>query len=341
LLKVNRRQIIRIGATAAGVAVLAGAGYIAYQFVKPKEELNITPSKAYTAELRQISLKTGRVLDVAVAGPEDGTPLVFHHGGPGARMLFEPFIEATVTRGLRYVSYSRPGFGGSTRQPGRIVADCSTDTASILDELGAERFFVTGWSAGGPHALACAALLLQRVIAAATIAGVAPYGAKNLDWSAGQNKETVEKMEAAHAGRLDEFQSLLEREEPTFRNVTGDQIIAALGDLPDVDKAVLNGSVGDFLAANIREAYRNGIWGMYDEDIAFARDWGFDLSRINVPVAVWQGAKDRMVPFAHGQWLANNVHGAEAHLLPEDGHLSLVIGSFDKVLDNLIANGKR
>jgi pimeloyl-ACP methyl ester carboxylesterase len=133
----------------------------------------------------------------------------------------------------------------------------------------------------------------------------------------------------------------LEREEPTFANVTGDQIIAALGDLPDVDKAMLNGPVGDFLAANIREAYRNGIWGMYDENIALTRDWGFDLSRINVPVAVWQGAKDRMVPFAHGQWLANNVHGAEAHLLPEDGHLSLVIGSFDKVLDNLIANGKR
>ncbi len=329
--KVSRRQFIGIGA-AAGVAVLAGAGYIAYQSVKPKE--------AYTAELRRISLKTGRVLDVAVAGPEDGTPLVFHHGSPGARMLFEPFIEATVTRGLRYVSYSRPGFGDSTRQLGRSVADCSTDTANILDQLGADRFFVIGWSAGGPHALACAALLPQRVIAASTIAGVAPYGAKNLDWEAGQNKETVEKMHTA-INDPDKLQVLLELEEPKFANVTGDQIISALGDLPDVDKAVLNGPVGDFLAANIREAYRNGIWGMYDENIALTRDWGFDLSQINIPAAVWQGAKDRMVPFAHGQWLANNVPNAQAHLLPEDGHLSLVIGSFSKVLDNLMANGKR
>jgi pimeloyl-ACP methyl ester carboxylesterase len=337
LLKVGRRQFIGIGA-AAGVAVLAGAGYIAYQSVKP--EGPITPSQAYTAELRRISLKTGRVLDVAVAGPEDGTPLVFHHGSPGARMLFEPFIEAAVTRGLRYVSYSRPGFGDSTRQPGRTVADCSTDTSNILDELGADRFYVTGWSAGGPHALACAALLPQRVIAASTIAGVAPYGAKNLNWEAGQDKETIEKIQAA-INDPDKLQSLLEREEPTYAHVTGDQIIAALGDLPEVDKAVLSGPLGDFLADNIREAFRNGIWGIYDENIALSHDWGFDLSRINVPVAVWQGAKDKMVPFAHGQWLANNVPNAQAHLLPEDGHLSLVFGYFDKVLDNLIANGKR
>jgi len=332
LLKVSRRQFIRTGVAAAGIAVLAGAGYVAYRSVR---------SKAYAAELRQISLPTGRVLDVAVAGPEDGTPLVFHHGSPGARMPFEPFIEAAVTRGLRYVSYSRPGFGNSTRQPSRTVADCATDTASILDQLGADRFYVTGWSAGGPHALACAALLPRRVIAAATIAGAAPYGMPDMaDWSACQDPETVEKMEDARAGRLDELRSLLEREEPIFANVTGDEIIAALGNLPDVDKAVLTSAVADFLAANMRDAYRDGIWGMYDEDIALARDWGFDVSQISVPVAVWQGTKDEMVPFAHGQWLANNVPHAQAHFLPGLAHLSLVFGYFDKVLDNLIANGK-
>ena len=332
-MKVSRRRFIRIGTAAAGVAVLAGAGYVAYQSV-------VNPSKTYTVELRRISPKTGRILDVAVAGPEDGTPLVFHHGSPGARMLFKPFIEAAVTRGLRYVSYSRPGFGDSTRQPGRIVADCSTDTTSILDQLGADRFFVTGWSAGGPFALACAALLPERVIASSTIAGVAPYGAKNLDWEAGQDKETIEKIHAA-INDPDKLQSLLEREEPKYAHVTGDQIIAALGDLPDVDKAVLSGPLGDFLAENIREAFRNGIWGLFDENTALSRDWGFDLSQIKAPVAVWQGAKDRMVPFAHGQWLANNVPNAQAHLLPDQGHLSLVFGYFDKVLDNLIANGKR
>ena len=154
---------------------------------------------------------------------------------------------------------------------------------------------MTGWSAGGPHSLACAALLPQCVIAASTIAGVAPYGAKNLDWEAGQDPETIEKIHAA-INDPDKLQSLLEREEPTYAHVTSDQIIAALGNLPDVDKAVLSGQVGDFLAANIREAFRNGIWGIYDENIALSHDWGFDLSQIKVPVAVWQGAKDEMVP---------------------------------------------
>jgi len=332
LLKVSRRQLIRIGVAAAGVAVVTGAAYVAYQSVR---------SKAHAPELYQISLHTGRVLDVAVAGPEDGTPLVFHHGAPGARMPFEPFIEATVTRGLRYVSYSRPGFGDSTRQPGRTVADCATDTASILDQLGADRFYVTGWSAGGPHALACAGLLPKRVISAATIAGAAPYGKPDMaDWSACQDPETLEKMKDARAGRFDELRSLLEREEPIFANVTGSEIIAALGNLPEVDKAVLTSTVADFLAVNMREAYRNGIWGMYDEDIALARDWGFDVSQINVPVAVWQGTKDEMVPFTHGQWLANNVPHAQAHFLPGLAHLSLVFECFGNVLDNLIANGK-
>jgi len=221
-----------------------------------------------------------------------------------------------------------------------MVADCSTDTANILDQFGADCFFVIGWSGGGPHALACAALLPQRVIAASTIASPAPYGSQNLDWQAGQDKETIEKVQAALADP-DELQSLLEREEPKFAQVTGDQIIAALGDLPDVDKAVLSGPLGAFLADNIREAYRNGFWGLFDDNIAFVRDWGFDLSRIKVPVTVWQGAKDRMVPFAHGQWLADNVRDARAHLLAEHGHLSLAVGSFDKILDDLIASGKR
>jgi len=275
-----------------------------------------------------------------VVGPKDGTPLVFHHGSPGARMLFEPFVEAAVARGLRYVSYSRPGYGNSTRQPGRIVADCSTNTANLLDQLGADHFFTIGWSGGGPHALACAAILPQRVIAASTIASPAPYGAQNLDWLAGQGAETIEKIQAVltDPGRL---QSLLEREEPKFAHVTGDQIIAALGDLPEVDKAVLSGRLGAFLADNLREAYQNGFWGLFDDNIAFSRDWGFDLGRIKVPVTVWQGAKDRMVPFAHGRWLADNVRDVRAHLLPEHGHLSLAVSSFDKILDDLIANGKR
>lgn len=285
-------------------------------------------------------VEDGGVVDVGVAGPKDGIPLVFHHGTPMSLILFQPFVEAAVSRGLRYVSYSRPGYGNSTRQPGRTIVDCSKDTEDILDQLGADRLYVIGWSGGGPHALACAALLPKQVIAASTIAGVAPWGSADLDWMADMGKENVEEFTAALAGP-DELRLFLERAAPMLAQATGDQIIAAFGDLiAEVDKAALKGEVGVFFAENNREALMNGFWGWFDDDIAFSRDWGFNLSRINVPVNVWQGAKDRMVPFAHGRWLSEHIPDARAHMVPDQGHLSLAIGSFSKILDDLIASGK-
>jgi pimeloyl-ACP methyl ester carboxylesterase len=295
----------------------------------------------FPVQRSRISLSTGRVLEVAVAGPENGIPVVLHHGTPGSLILFDPFIEAIVKRGLRYFSYSRAGYGSSTRQPGRKVADCSSDTVEILDQFGVDRFFVIGWSGGGPHALACAALLPQRVIAAATIASIAPWNSQNLNWLAGMGKENIEEFNAALAGP-NKLQLFLERAGPGFAQVTAGQIIAAFGDLvDDVDKAVLTGELGAFLADNVRGGLRNGFWGWFDDDIAFISDWGFDLSRIKVPVTIWHGAKDRMAPFAHGQWLAEHLPAAQARLLPEHGHLSLVVGAFDKILDELIVSEKR
>lgn len=289
----------------------------------------------------RISLRDGRVLDIAVAGPEHATPLLFHHGTPGSLILFQPFIEAAEARGLRYLSYSRPGYGDSTRQPGRTIAHCALDTAQVIDHIGVDRFFTIGWSGGGPHALACSALIPQRVIAASTIAGVAPWGSQDLDWLAGMSKENIEEFGAVLAGS-DELQSFLERVGPKFAQVTGDQVIAALGELVgDEDKAALTGELGAFIAANFREALRNGHWGWFDDDVAFVRDWGFDLARIDVPVTVWQGAKDRMVPSAHGRWLAQHVPEARPRLLPEHGHLSLAVDSFNRILDDMLQSAKR
>ena len=292
-------------------------------------------------DAKRFEVKTldGRSLDAAVAGPEDGTPLVFHHGTPGAVILFEPFIEDAAKRGFHFITYSRPGYGGSTRHPGRTVADCATDVSALIDHLGAPRFCTIGWSGGGPHALACAALLPDRVIAAATIAGVAPYPAEGLDWLAGMGEENVEEFGAALAGP-EELGSYLEGEARALADVRGDEIIEALGDLvSDVDKAALTGALGDLLAENFHEALGEGMWGWFDDDLAFVRDWGFRLSSIRVPTTIWQGAQDRMVPFAHGDWLAAAVPSVRARLEPDHGHLSLAVGSFGRILDELIASG--
>jgi pimeloyl-ACP methyl ester carboxylesterase len=293
------------------------------------------------AQRSNVLLTDGRVIEVAIVGPKDGTPLVFHHGTPGSVFLYEPFMEAAEVRGLRYVTYSRPGYGNSTRQPDRTVANCASDTVQIANRLGLSRFFTIGWSGGGPHALACSALLSDRVIAAASVAGIAPRDSPDLNYLAGMGEENIEEFNAAIAGP-NELQSYLERVAPTFAQVTGNQIIAALGDVVgNVDKRTLTGELGTFLADNTRAAFKNGFWGWFDDDLAFVRNWGFDIARITVPVTVWQGAQDRMVPFSHGQWLAAHIPGVRAFLLPEHGHLSLAVDSFSRILDDLIARGKQ
>ena len=285
----------------------------------------------------RFSLDDGRALDVAVAGDAGDTPFVFHHGTPGSAIVFEPFLREVLARGLRYVAYSRPGYGDSTRRAGRTVADCAGDTLAAVEQLGHDRFYTAGWSGGAPHAIACATLMPERVLAAASIAGPAPTGAEGLDWLGGMGEENVEEFGAAIAGP-DELRSYLEKVGPDFGAVTGEKIVAALGDLVgEVDKAALTGELGAFLAGNIREGLRNGIWGWFDDDLAFVRDWGFVLRALAVPVTVWQGAQDRMVPFSHGEWLVGHA-AVRARLLPEHGHLSLAVASFPTILDDLVAS---
>jgi pimeloyl-ACP methyl ester carboxylesterase len=285
----------------------------------------------------QLRRPDGRSLDLFLAGPEDGTPLVFHSGTPGSGLPYAPFVETLAERGLRYVSFSRPGYGNSTRQPGRSVVDVVDDTAAVLDEIDAERCHVLGWSGGGPHALACAARLPGRVTAVATIGGVAPYPAEGLDWAAGMGAENIEEFDAALAGP-DALVPFAERVTPEWRIVTPDQVADAFGDLiDDVDRGSLTGDFSAWAADVFHEALRVGYWGWFDDDLAFVKPWGFELDEIRLPTFIWQGAHDRMVPYAHGEWLAAHIPGAQARLFPEHGHLTLAVDSIPRIVDELLA----
>ncbi|HVD12844.1 MAG TPA: alpha/beta hydrolase [Actinomycetota bacterium] len=284
-----------------------------------------------------LTLADGRSLDVEVSGPAGGTPLLFLHGTPSGGQQYPPFAEAAAARGLRLVCYSRPGYGHSSRQPGRDVAACAPDIAAIVDRLGADRFYVTGASGGGPHTLACAALLPDRVLACATVASAAPFDAEGLDFLDGMGRENHEEFGAAVAGPA-ELRDYLERQVPELAEITGEQAAAALGDLVSpIDAATLTGEYAEYLAASIRGAIANGIWGWLDDDLAFVKPWGFELADIGVPVFIWQGGQDRMVPFSHGEWLAAHVPGAKARLLAEHGHLSIATGMFGEIVDELLA----
>jgi pimeloyl-ACP methyl ester carboxylesterase len=283
-----------------------------------------------------MAMADGRSIEVLTAGPPDGLPLILHDGTPGGLVAYEPMVEAAALRGLRSVLHSRPGYGASTPRPGRRVADDAADVVTILDTLGAETFVTVGWSGGGPHALASAVLLPGRCLAAATLAGVAPHDAEGLDWLAGMGPENVEEFGAAERG-AEALADYLSVQASALAQVTGAEISAALGGLVSApDKAALTGEFADYLAASMRAAVSNGIAGWRDDDLAFTADWGFPLDP-QVPVAIWQGDQDRMVPFAHGKWLARHVTGARQHLLKGEGHLSLTLKSFGQVLDDLLA----
>ncbi|HTJ35076.1 MAG TPA: alpha/beta hydrolase [Dactylosporangium sp.] len=278
----------------------------------------------------------GRALEILLTGPEDGRVLVLHLGTPVGPVDMPALTGAASQRGLRTVICGRPGYAGSTRRPGRSVADVTGDVTAVLDHLGADRFITLGWSGGGPHALACAALLPDRCAAAATLAGVAPFDADGLDWLGGMGQENVEEFGAAVAGP-EALEAYLDGAAAELAAVTGDQVADALGGLVSpVDVAALTGAFAESVAAGFRSAVSSGTAGWRDDDLAFVRPWGFDLSAITVPVSVWQGGEDRMVPPAHGAWLAAHVPGARAHLDPAEGHISLM-NAAGHILDDLLA----
>ncbi len=284
-----------------------------------------------------VTTPDGRNLEVLSAGPDDGRCYLFHSGTPSAANVSPRVIEQTAKRGLSFVTFSRPGYAGSTPNPRRSVGDVASDVAVILDALGFDTFICAGQSGGGPHALACAALLPDRVLATATLAGAAPWPAEGIDWLEGMGPENLEEFDASIRG-AEALTPVLEREAAHLREVTPEAVATALGGLvSDVDKAVLTGEHAEFMATSFHRAVSNGIEGWRDDDLAFVKPWGFDLASIRTPVAVWQGGEDRMVPMTHGAWLAGHVAGAQSHLLPPEGHLSLSINRLGDVLDGLLA----
>ena len=261
---------------------------------------------------------------VELAG-EDGLPLVVAlNGTPNSRHLSPEWVEDAARRGIRIASYDRPGYGRSTAQPGRTVADCAADVRAIATGLGAERVAVWGISGGGPHALACAALLPDLVRAAAALASPAPYGAPGLDFFTGMGELNVadftlllEDHEAARLRLAEERRELLE--------LTTEELFGAWKSLlsaPDV--AWMNEDRVAFLLASMKDGLAPGDEGWWDDSVAEIGEWGFGLDSVAVPVQVWHGAEDLMVPIQHGEWLAAHVPGVDAHLLDGHGHLTLL-----------------
>jgi len=225
--------------------------------------------------------------------------------------------------GLHLLTYDRPGYGRSDRHRGREVADCVGDVAAIADIVGLDRFAVVGGSGGGPHALAVAARLADRVTRVSCVVGVAPYGVDGLDWFAGMDPENVKEFGWAMQGE-ERLAVELAREAAAVRaRVVEDPARILEGfDLPEADVAILaDARVQEILRQATAEMFANGVSGWVDDDLAFTVPWGFAVSEVKVPVEICFGASDVLVPAAHGEWLASQIPAAEVVVRSAKGHL--------------------
>jgi len=280
---------------------------------------------------QMITTPDGRQMEVATMGDPSGLTVVFHHGTPGSVKLVKYFQKVANQSSLFFVTFSRAGYGQSTRLEGRSISSVVADVTAVLDSLGRGDYVAVGWSGGGPHALACAALDATRCIAAWSLAGVVPVDA-GIDWTEGMGPENLEEFSLALEGGS-EYEAHIMRDGERFATANPENIVELFGGLlSEVDKvALVEYQARLVLADASAHAFAQGYFGFFDDDRAFFNPWGFDPTQITVPVFVWFGDHDLMVPASHGQWLVENIPTSIKVHKPQEGHVSLLTNHEDEL----------
>jgi pimeloyl-ACP methyl ester carboxylesterase len=285
----------------------------------------------------KVCVAGNRKVAVDTSGSPTGLPVFLLHGTPGSRSGPRPRSSVLYRLGIRLVSHDRPGYGLSDPLPGRSVADVAEDVLAIADELGLDRFGVVGRSGGGPHALACAALLGPRVQSVACLVGLAPSDAPDLDWYAGMADSNSEEYEAASSpAEYEAWREIKERLAGQAERIRDDPEVMfrlLMPDLADPDKRVVQDfAIRRLLTDTYREAVTNGSDGWIDDVVAFRRPWGFDVTKIEVPVLLWHGANDVFSPVSHTRWLARQMPTSVLAVQDDAAHFGAI-----EVLPNVLA----
>lgn len=287
-----------------------------------------------------ISMPDGRRLVGFEGGASSDRVLTFCHGTPFPFSDYPYLEQEAERRNLRFVAWSRPGYGASSQQPGRTVSSFAEDARSVLATLGGERIIAAGWSGGGPHALSIGAHLADLCEAVITIGSVAPFEAEDLDWVAGMGPENIEEFALAQQGGA-AFDAFLDEQVRGMATLTAQDLVSSMeGLISDVDREALDEhDLAEFMAASLKIGAEGGPAGWKEDDEAFLSGWGFSVADVAVPVSLWQGAQDLMVPRSHGEWLTTYLPNVSAHLFEDEGHLSLITRHFGAMLDEALALG--
>lgn len=272
----------------------------------------------------EVPTSDGRVLSVETSGDSDGFPVVLMHGTPGSRNGPKPRFSVLYRLGVRLITYDRPGYGGSSRSPGRKVVDAAADVLTIMDYLGIDEFSVVGRSGGGPHALACAARCPSRVKRVAALVSVAPANAAELDWFAGMTEANVDEYTVADTDLVElskRLQAVANRTRENPESILDDLSLQ----LSTADRNIVRGvQWRRLLATTYAEALRHGAGGWVDDVMALRSDWGFDLRSIRTPVLLWHGQEDNLSPVSHTRWLADQIANVTVCVQPGAAHFGAV-----------------
>jgi pimeloyl-ACP methyl ester carboxylesterase len=278
----------------------------------------------------------GRRLSVYDEGSTDGPAILYHHGTPLAGPPFHLWVESISARGARLIAYDRPGYGGSDPLHDRTITTAARDSSAIMDALGIGRFATWGISGGAPHALACGALLGDRVAAVASLAGPAPFDARGLNFFRGMGTDNIVEFGLAMAGR-EYLEPWAAEAAKGLAHASVTELTAMIATLVSpTDRPFCDGSVGKYWASAMPVTLAQGAAGWVDDDLAFVLPFGFEIEQIQTPTLIVHGHQDRFVPLEHGIWLADAIPAAEARLSEEEGHLSLYVNTVPAVHDWLL-----
>lgn len=283
-----------------------------------------------TNAIQTLELADGRSLEFVTLGDPSGATVVYHHGTPGSVHLAEGFAEQVAKHNLFLIGMSRAGYGNSSRHQGRSVANVVSDVRELLRHLGRGQYVAVGWSGGGPHALACAALD-PSCLHAISLAGVAPV-VDDFDWTEGMGPENIEEFELARQGGP-AYEAAMAHAVETFSGSTAENVVELFGGLlSDIDKQSLASVESrELLARGIAMGLNTNGGGFMDDDQAFLSDWGFDVADIATPVTLFFGDEDLMVPARHGHYLGSTIPNVTVRHMPAEGHVSLVLDHGDEI----------